>query len=371
MTNFFKPNIDLAGINNYLTSSGIELTEAEATKLNTIFEASDVYDEHNKNQRDGKLNFLEARNFIEKMAKELPKLKDKISEFISQKRKEQLDAMADDMLKAKADALVQKNDAIQVRKPEILENNFIVKKANKEEVRKQIIEAMKTVKKSELSDEDLEYWSEVITNISNTAKIPSAFVTAIVARECGFKRNVKSSTGSGPMQVTGITTQDMYSNLNGGRLNLYKKLDGDLINNILYKKDEEGNFVKNAKGQYVNKFTNYKNLRDTCAKDDELGLQVGILCFKMKYLDAVRRMKKKSPVAAINGLKDGTIQLTPQEQIRAITTAMKDYNSVLGNYAKEVVDSIVVIGGKDVLLEFQGVEKNIKAEATDENKPQN
>lgn len=349
MENDFRLKVDLSSIYSYLKEKNVNLSEEESTKLNTIFKDADIYNENFQIQSDGKLNLMEIKSFLMFLDNALPAVKDKVVELVKKKYNEIFDSIANEKY-------VQKNDAIKNYQPYIQEEP-IPKKCSNEEVKKQVKMAMADIKGAKFSDEDIDHWTDVIAKISQKANIPSVVVTAIVAKECQFKRNVKSQKGSGPMQVTSTTTQDMYSNVNGGRLDLYRKIDSELINDILYKKDEEGNLIQDANGRFVNNFKGFKELRDECSKDDELGVKVGIMCLKMKYVDAVRKIKKLSPNAAINGLKDGSIQLTKKEQLQAITTALKNYNSVLGNYAPQVVDSILNIGGQDAIYGLEIIPK--------------
>lgn len=230
--------------------------------------------------------------------------------------------------------------------PELKELDVEAEQTKK--VKSEVIKAMKLTGKT-FSKEDIEYWTDLVKRNAELSDMPPSFVAAIIGRETKFQRNVNSVNGKGPMQVTGITTKDMFSNTNGGRYDLYEKLDSKLLHEIMYKKDEEGNFLKDSTGNLVKKFSSSEELRDACAKDDELGIQVGLLCFQMKYAEAVKRMKKTGLVKTIEDLKSGTIKLTDEEQKAAVTNALKNYNSVFQEYAPAVVDSIIACGGKEAL----------------------
>lgn len=226
-----------------------------------------------------------------------------------------------------------------------------VKAEEDKKVKSSIIKAMKLTGKN-FSKDDLEYWTDLVKKNSELSGMPPSFIAAIIGRETKFERNISSVNGSGPMQVTGITTKDMFSNKDGGRYNLYEKLDSTLLHEIMYKKDEEGNFIKDSTGNLVKRFSSNKELRDACGKDDELGIQVGLLCFKMKYAKAVQNMKKIGLTQSIEGLKSGTIKLSDKEQEQAVTNALKSYNSVFEEYAPAVVDTIITCGGMEAFRRF-------------------
>ena len=130
-----------------------------------------------------------------------------------------------------------------------------------------------------------------------------------------------------------------------GWYNIYKNMNEELLNDILYKKDKNGNFIKDRKGDYILKYPTAKALRDACAKDDELGIQVGLLCFEMKYVKAVAQKKYGKATYAnipkvIDGIQAGEITLSENENKNAIKTALKNYNSVFQSYAATIVDSL-------------------------------
>ena len=218
-------------------------------------------------------------------------------------------------------------------------------------------EAMK--KQINLSKADLDYWADKIFSISDEYNIQPTLLVAVIAKETNgsFRRNLNSSTGSGPMQVTTITIQDFFPNAKGSWNSVYKNLDNDLLNSILYKKDENGDFIKDEQGNFVLNKLSPKALRDECSKNDKLGIEVGLLCLKMKYAKAVAEIKfgranYKTVPQTIDKLKSGEIQLTELENQRAIEIALKNYNSVFDSYATEVIDTLKTSGFdfKDVKL---------------------
>lgn len=110
---FSNTEMNLAGINNYLKEKGVTLSEQDSKKLNTIFEECDIYnDAEKKDGKDGRLNFSEYLNFINKISSALPAIRDKVSEFFNSKNNEALKAM-------QMEKLEQKPDALRVYNPEI------------------------------------------------------------------------------------------------------------------------------------------------------------------------------------------------------------------------------------------------------------
>lgn len=190
--------------------------------------------------------------------------------------------------------------------------------------------------KIEYSDADLEYWAKIIDTNSKASHLSKELLIALVQRETAFQKCIGSKTGNGPLQVTSITVQDLYSDLNGGRLVHYNNMDKSMMDEILYKEDIAGNKVK--------RFNNYKELHAACAKDDDLGMKVGIMCFKMKFAEAVAKRKGVSIAEAIEGLKSGEIKLGKNEQHFLIKRSLINFNSVFTDeYADVVLDSIAKI----------------------------
>lgn len=75
MVDFNGANIDLAGINQYLQSKGIGLSDNDKSTLNTIFKACDTYNDVDKKEgQDGKLNRNEWQKFINEITNKLPKI---------------------------------------------------------------------------------------------------------------------------------------------------------------------------------------------------------------------------------------------------------------------------------------------------------
>ena len=206
-------------------------------------------------------------------------------------------------------------------------------------------------KNAKLSSDDIKYWADRILSVSEKYKLQPNLLTAVIAKETNgtFKRNINSPTGAGPMQVNKSTIQDFFPNAKGNWKKVKKKMDENLLNDILYKKDENGEFEKDSQGNFILAYSSPDDLRRACTKDDELGIKVGLICLKMKYAKAVAEIKygkanyKNVPVT-IDKLKSGEIKLTDVENQRAIEVALKNYNSVFKSYASEVIDTLRTSG---------------------------
>ncbi len=246
---------------------------------------------------------------------------------------------------------IAKQDAIQIKRPELFEpiqlhsNENTLDKANTEIAN--LITTEATNRGVNIQDIDVDYWVEKIVQVSKAYSIPKELLVSIIGQETNgkFNKNINSNTGAGPMQITGITVKDFFPSKENGWYNIYKNMNEELLNDILYKKDKNGNFIKDRKGDYILKYPTAKALRDACAKDDELGIQVGLLCFEMKYVKAVAQKKYGKATYAnipkvIDGIQAGEITLSENENKNAIKTALKNYNSVFQSYAATIVDSL-------------------------------
>ena len=254
--------------------------------------------------------------------------------------------------------MILKQDAIKSYKPKIIEP-IPVEKPDMESGVKTLVNPevsemiTNEAKKRGVNPDnvDIEYWSKRVSDAAEKYNIPEALLISIIGQETNgkFTKNINSSTGAGPMQITGITTKDFFPSKGNGWTNIYKSMNEELVNDILYKKDKNGNFIKDRKGDYVLKYPTPKALRDACAKDDELGIKVGLLCFEMNYVKAVAKKKYGKATYAnipkvIKGIKSGEITLNENENKNVIKTALKNYNSVFNSYAATVIDSLVTHG---------------------------
>lgn len=350
MTLNSSKKMTLASVNKYLASKGIKLSTQDKKRIASIFTKSD-----NCDNKKGELNVLEANKFAILVGSTLPKIKQCVNQFL-----------IDLGLVIKRPQIkfhVERNDATRV------DNTKILIAANASKLRKKqkpgttknrklnktttsknsLTNTMNMVrkeaqnKKIKLSNEDLKYWSTHIDNIAKRYNVPAALMVAIVSRETGFTKHVNSSNGAGPMGVTTIAVKDFFPSKDNGWTKIYQNMDGKLLNDILNTRTKDGR-----------KITSPQQLRAECAKNDKLGMQVGLLAFEMNYCKAVaKKIYGKADYntipKAIQKIKSG-YRLNAKENERCITTALKNYNSVFATYAPAVVDSLKVHG-----LNFAGL----------------
>ncbi len=202
-----------------------------------------------------------------------------------------------------------------------------------------------------LSPEDIKYWAEKADMIAKEYNIPVALLISIIGQETNgkFNKNINSINGAGPMQIVEVSVRDFFPGAKGSWHDIYKSMNEELLNDILYEKDKDGNFIKNDNGEYVLKYKSAKELRNACAKDDSLGMKVGLLCFEMKYVKAVAAKKYGRATYGnvpkiIKGIQDSSIILNENENKSAIEIALKNYNSVFKSYAGTVIDSLEMHG---------------------------
>lgn len=72
---------NMAGLNAFLQYSGVKLTDEEKGKMNTIFAECDTQNKQGEKGADGILSGSEVDNFIDKIAKSLPRLREKVVDF--------------------------------------------------------------------------------------------------------------------------------------------------------------------------------------------------------------------------------------------------------------------------------------------------
>ena len=209
---------------------------------------------------------------------------------------------------------------------------------------------------------DISYWSERIARVSSEFDIPKEVLVSIISKETGFTKNVSNKYGKGAMALTGIAIRSFFPSGQGSWYDIYKQLDNDLLQDILYKKDEAGNLIMGSNGKPILKYKSSQELLTACGKDDELSMKVGSLIFKMKYAEAVAEKKYGRATYAnipkvIRQLKNGEISLTESDNKICIGHAVRNYNgcdtkirrngkliSVKDDYRREVMDSLKVQG---------------------------
>lgn len=167
-------------------------------------------------------------------------------------------------------------------------------------------------------------------------------ILTIIGKESFFEKNIGNKNGQGPMGVTGIAVRSFFPTVKNNWHSIYKEMNEPLLNEILYKKDANGKFIKDANDNFVLKYKTPEELRDACSKDDELGIKVGTLLYQMNYASAVgehnfKVANWKTTLKAIKGLKDGSIKLNETDNKACLTTALKNYNSVFKSYASTAI----------------------------------
>lgn len=339
MTLDSSKKLTLASVNDYLASKGIKLSTQDKKRIASIFTKSD-----NCDNKKGELNVLEANKFAILVGSTLPKIKQCVNQFLND--------LGLAIKPARKEIPAERNDATRVDNTQSLiaantsklhktENTTTSKQSSTNTIDMVRKEAQN--KKIKLSNEDLKYWSTHIDNIAKRYNVPAALMVAIVSRETGFTKHVNSSNGAGPMGVTTIAVKDFFPSKDNGWTKIYQNMDGKLLNDILNTRTKDGR-----------KITSPQQLRAECAKNDKLGMQVGLLAFEMNYCKAVaKKIYGKADYntipKAIQKIKSG-YRLNAKENERCITTALKNYNSVFATYAPAVVDSLKVHG-----LNFAGL----------------
>lgn len=339
MTLDSSKKLTLASVNDYLASKGIKLSTQDKKRIASIFTKSD-----NCDNKKGELNVLEANKFARLIESTLPKIKQSVNQFIND--------LGLAIKPARKEIPAERNDATRVDNTQslIAANTSKLHKTENTRTSKQsstntidMVRKEAQNKKIKLSNEDLKYWSTHIDNIAKRYNVPAALMVAIVSRETGFTKHVNSSNGAGPMGVTTIAVKDFFPSKDNGWTKIYQNMDGKLLNDILNTRTKDGR-----------KITSPQQLRAECAKNDKLGMQVGLLAFEMNYCKAVaKKIYGKADYntipKAIQKIKSG-YRLNAKENERCITTALKNYNSVFATYAPAVVDSLKTHG-----LNFAGL----------------
>lgn len=194
----------------------------------------------------------------------------------------------------------------------------------------------------DIKDVDVNYWAEIIYNISSTYKVPAGLIVAIMEQEDNGKFR-KNLTG-GPMQLRNDTIKDFVADSN--RIKAYKVVDNKLRQSII----SSGN---NSTG-----VSTYMAL---AKKNGQLGIMMGVLAFKMKLMSAVIDIAKKdlgikfsNPLKvgyhgiceeAKTMLKNGKIKFTEAQAKKVVRLALERYN--VGNtaeYLKNVPKSLESFG---------------------------
>lgn len=324
--------LSLEAIQKYIRRTGAKFSREEKQSLKSIFEQCDIYDDENKRSgRDGFLNSLESMKFMNLISQKLGHLK----EFCTK------------MLKDHYNKPINFEEIYNPKTPEEIEN---LKIEELKETVKFLIEEEIEKRKTASVNVDIDYWADKIAKTSQKYDIPSEIIVSIISRETNgkFNKNINCGNGAGPMQITGIAVKSFFPGAGGNWNDRYQSLDSELLNDILYQKDEDGNFKTDKDGNKILAYSSAKELRNACGKDDELGVKVGTLIFEMKYVESVAielfgRYTYANVKKVIDGLKNGTIKLTEAQKEKCLQRAFVNYNGkeeIKKDYGEDVIDSL-------------------------------
>lgn len=175
------------------------------------------------------------------------------------------------------------------------------------------------------SNIDFPYWENLINNLSQQHGLPREIIVAIIAKETGrtFTKNCDGgASGKGPMQITTAAVNAFFPTTKGNWNSYYKTMDNKLLSDTLYTDNSNKRL----------RYSSPQALRNACAKDDEYGIKVGILTFKMKYIEAIGSMKYsklagwKRPEKVLNDMKQGNISLNSAQTKQCVRNAAVNYN---------------------------------------------
>lgn len=283
--NFNGVKANLEGIDQYLEANGIKLSNAEKQKLGSIFtEADRPKGTNNKDALgNGELDIIEQREFQNAIENEkegtLAKIMSFIKDFFNGVNKKKYDSPQ-----------VEESVSTNVKKPEIINSTkpkSLAKfsSASREEVFNialdQYIKRMPALKKIKSAKERIKIARQKYPQIVEKASRQASYVTEIVISNCS-KYDVEDLS---PLII------DMLGNETGGYVFTDKVLKnpksqfkgvmqtGPAALKGLYadKTSSDAKHIKELKKKYPTTDKLYKAIQT----DVELGLQVGILVFKM------------------------------------------------------------------------------------------
>lgn len=192
-----------------------------------------------------------------------------------------------------------------------------------------------------------QYWTDKIDRIASEFDFPREIMIAKVSREVTFQKNKICKDQRGCMQVRPTAVRAMFPGAPGNWFEKYKELDEKLLNDILYKKDQNGNYLKDSKGNLIPKYSSWQQLHQAC-QDDEISLKVGILYDKMQLAESLTAEKygAKKVYAHVSEtiakLKEKT-SVSPEENLKNIKKMETRYNGS-PQYGKAITDSIIRMG---------------------------
>ena len=287
---------NLEGINKYLESNGIKLSDDESQQLVSIFNKVDTstYKEGEQGYNDGKLDFAEENEFKKQIASLLPKIADKTNAFFSGIRNKFLNGVTNEYTEAQTDATrVDNSNTVTLAEAyvsaKVINNRMNYSRSDILEIAvDQVIKRMPELKNIKPDSKRIDITKRKYPQAYNKALKKANTVTDMVIKNCK-KYEVSDLT---PVVTTmlGVETGGFVfsaENLNKkGKPGCPKgsmQTDLDAINTLYNdNKSSDVKFVKELKSKYKTPGALYTAIQS----DVELGLQVGILVFKAKIRGA-------------------------------------------------------------------------------------
>lgn len=305
---------NLEGINKYLESNGIKLSDDESQQLISIFNKVDtsVYKEGEQGYNDGKLDFAEENEFKKQIASILPKIADKTNAFFSGIRDKYMNNVAHKKTEAKTDAISNGNVRNQ---PEIIRKTTNLNLTNQTKTENLIKNEIKA-KGIKLSNADIKYWANLVDKVAKKYNSSPELLITIISKECGFEKHKSNGCGAGPMGITTIAIDAFLPKTKKPKpedwAELYKNMHPELVNDIM----------KHSHSATV--------LRSKAGKNDELGIQMGLLTYEMQYCRQVAtklygKATNKTILKAIEEIKNG-YRLKEESDEKYLKNAFKNYN---------------------------------------------
>lgn len=321
---------NLEGINKYLESNGIKLSDDESQQLVSIFNKVDtsVYKKGEHGYNDGQLDFLEENEFKKQIASILPKIADKTNDFFSGIRDKFLNGVTNEYTEAKTDAISNGNIRTQAEIIHKITNLNLTNQIKTENLIKNEIKA----KGIKLSNADIKYWSNLVDKVAKKYNSSPELLITIISKECGFEKHKSNGNGAGPMGITTVAIEDFLPKTKNGKPNdwakIYKNMHPELVNDI----------IKHSNSATV--------LRSKAGKNDELGIQLGLLTYEMKYCrEVATKLYGKANYTtipkAIEDIKNG-YRLDKKSDEKYLKNAFRNYNAskYKEQYSRTTLDSL-------------------------------
>lgn len=284
---------NLEGINKYLESNGIKLSDEESQQLVSIFNKVDtsVYKEGEQGYNDGQLDIQEENEFKKQIESILPKIADKTNAFFSGIRDKFLNNVANKYMEATTDATrVDNSNTVTVQK--LYTSKVVNDKMNysRNDILNiavdQVIKRMPELKNINPASKRINIAKQKYPQAYNKALAKANAVTDMVMKNCS-KYEVADLT---PIVTTMLGVETGGFNFSSKVMkNPKSQFKGVMQTNLdaiksLYNdsKSSDAKFVKELKAKYKTPNALYTAIQT----DVELGLQVGILVFKAKIRGA-------------------------------------------------------------------------------------